>query len=414
MLQYIDQALKAVPSAPAEAVVLSNVSRRTFLAGSAAGFAVAAFAGKAEAFARYKTGGDAMPHGLVSDPLVFVEIAPDGTVTIVAHRSEMGTGARTSLPMVLAEEMNADWSRVTLRQAEGDEPKYGNQDTDGSRSLRHHIQTMRQMGASVRHMLARAAAEEWGVQEGDVTVGIHEVTHDGKTLGFGDLAKQAMGQPVPAFEELTFTDESEFRYIGKGKVSIYDLHDITTGKAVYGCRRHAAGHEVRRDRPAARGRRRAAALRRQQGPGHAGRRAGHSSLPVSIMPAKFAPLGGIAVIASNTDTAIKGRDALEIEWGDSPHSGYNTAAYKAEMSETAKKPGTVFREEGDRRRGLLRGGQDLRPGVLPAAHGARDHGAALWRSPTWPAASARSGPRSRAPTPRAPTSPRRSAWTRRT
>ena len=75
----------------------------------------------------------------------------------------MGTGARTSLPMVLADEMEADWTRVKLVQAPGDEPKYGNQDTDGSRSLRHHIQPMRQMGAAVRQMLEQAAAKEWGV-----------------------------------------------------------------------------------------------------------------------------------------------------------------------------------------------------------------------------------------------------------
>ena len=144
------------------------MSRRGFLQGTAAGFALAAFADPAAAFVRYPTGGDDMPDGLRDDPLVFVAIAPDGTVTIVAHRSEMGQGSRTSLPMVLADEMGADWERVKIVQAEGDEPKYGNQDTDGSRSMRHHIQAMRQMGASVRQMLAMAAAEEWGVEPSTV------------------------------------------------------------------------------------------------------------------------------------------------------------------------------------------------------------------------------------------------------
>lgn len=77
-----------------------------------------------------------MPRGIVDDPLVFVSIDPDGTVTITAHRSEMGQGPRTSLPMVLADELDADWSQVKIVQAPGDEPKYGNQDTDGSRSTR--------------------------------------------------------------------------------------------------------------------------------------------------------------------------------------------------------------------------------------------------------------------------------------
>jgi len=184
----IEQAFSGAAPGKAAKLTFANVSRRRFMQGSAAGFAVAAFATTAEGFARYKTGGDFMPNGLRYDPHIFVSIDTDGTVTIVAHRSEMGTGSRTSLPMVLADEMGADWEMVKIVQAEGDEPKYGNQDTDGSRSLRHHIQSMRQMGASVRHMLANAAAEMWGMDASAVTVGVHEVTGGGKTAGFGALA----------------------------------------------------------------------------------------------------------------------------------------------------------------------------------------------------------------------------------
>ena len=150
--------------------MLRKVSRRGFLQGTAAGFALAAFADPAAAFVRYPTGGDDMPAGLRYDPLIFVAIAPDGIVTLTAHRAEMGTGSRTSLPMVLADEMGADWDFVKIVQAEGDEPKYGNQDTDGSRSMRQHIQSMRQMGAAVRTMLARAAAAEWQVDPSAVVV----------------------------------------------------------------------------------------------------------------------------------------------------------------------------------------------------------------------------------------------------
>lgn len=82
----------------------------------------------------YETGAGQMPHGVVVDPRVFVSVAPDGIVTIIGHRSEMGTGVRTSLPLIVAEEMEADWSRVKVQQAHGDEVKFGNQDTDGSRS----------------------------------------------------------------------------------------------------------------------------------------------------------------------------------------------------------------------------------------------------------------------------------------
>ena len=77
-----------------------------------------------------------MPHGTVNNPLAFVSIAPDGTVTIVCHRSDMGQGVRTGMPLIVADEMEADWAKVKVAQATGDEVKYGNQDTDGSRSTR--------------------------------------------------------------------------------------------------------------------------------------------------------------------------------------------------------------------------------------------------------------------------------------
>ena len=144
--------------------LIKNVSRRDMLKGivSGGGFVVAAQFLPSIAMAdgghvnQYKTGADGMPGGVVWNPQVYVSIAPDGTVTIVSHRSEMGTGSRTSLPMVVADEMEADWSKVKIVQAEGDEAKYGNQDTDGSRSVRHFIQPMRWCGAATRNMLEGA------------------------------------------------------------------------------------------------------------------------------------------------------------------------------------------------------------------------------------------------------------------
>ncbi len=153
--------------------LIENVSRRNLLKGIVAtgGLVVAAQFLPRSALAdggsvnAYKTGADGMPGGTVYDPHVYVAIAPDGTVTIVAHRSEMGQGSRTSLPMVVADEMEADWSRVKIVQAPGNEPKYGNQDTDGSRSIRHFIQPMRACGAATRQMLEQAAAVTWGVSD---------------------------------------------------------------------------------------------------------------------------------------------------------------------------------------------------------------------------------------------------------
>jgi len=169
MLHYLKQEAEKAER-KATPVLIENVSRRKFLGGAvaASGFVLAVRipdAAAREPLKPYPTGGEKMPHGYgnASDPHVFVSIKPDGAVTILAHRSEMGTGVRTSLPMVVADEMEADWSRVSIQQAVGDEPLYGNQDTDGSRSMRHYIQPMRECGAAMRQMLETAAAAKWGV-----------------------------------------------------------------------------------------------------------------------------------------------------------------------------------------------------------------------------------------------------------
>src|SRR6201996_6497762 len=131
---------------------IENVSRRSILRGLGitAGLVLAVPVMSRRSMAAYSTGAGKMPHGTVNDPRVFVATAPDGTVTIIASRAEMGTGVRTSLPMIVADEMEADWKRVRVQQAPGDEEKYGNQDTDGSRSTRHFLIPMQQCGAAAR------------------------------------------------------------------------------------------------------------------------------------------------------------------------------------------------------------------------------------------------------------------------
>ena len=329
---------------------IENVSRRSMLKalGIAGGFVLAAPIMSRPAFAAYQTGADKMPHGVVVDPRVFVAIAPDGTVTIVAHRAEMGTGVRTSLPLIVAEEMDADWSRVRVQQAHGDEVKYGNQDTDGSRSTRHYLMPMRQIGAAARTMLEQAAAKRWGVPVAEVKAVNHEVVHDatGRKLGFGELAADAATEPVPAIDSLKLKDPKSFRYLGKGEVSIVDLHDITTGKAGYGADIRLAGMKY-------------AVIARP--PVTGGKLVSFDSadaMKVSgvekVMevkgwpwPSKFQPLGGVAVIARNTGAAIKGRNALKVTWDDGANAKYDSVAYRAELEEAARKPGLVVRKEGD-------------------------------------------------------------------
>ena len=136
-------------NAPAD-LSLANVSRRRFIQGlSLSGLVLAVgYPSASRGQEKKKYGADGMPNGWVDNPLAFVSIAPDGTVTIVCHRSEMGQGIRTGMPMIVADELEADWKRVKIEQAPGDEKKFGNQDTDGSRSTRHFFEPMRRCGAA--------------------------------------------------------------------------------------------------------------------------------------------------------------------------------------------------------------------------------------------------------------------------
>ena len=331
-------------------IKVENVSRRSLLKGLGitGGLVLAAPLMSRQAFAAYQTGAGKMPHGTVVDPRVFVAIAPDGIVTIVAHRSEMGTGVRTSLPLIVAEEMEADWSRVKVTQAHGDEVKYGNQDTDGSRSTRHYLIPMREIGAAARTMLEAAAAKRWGVPANEVRAVNHEVVHaaSNRRLGFGDLAADAAKEPVPNVEGLKLKDPKSFRYLGKGEVSIVDLRDITIGATQYGGDVRLPGMKY-------------AVIARP--PVTGGKLVSFDStdaMKVSgvekVMevqgwpwPSKFQPLGGVAVIARNTGAAIKGRDALKVVWDDGANGKYESAAYRAELEEAARKPGLVVRKEGD-------------------------------------------------------------------
>jgi isoquinoline 1-oxidoreductase subunit beta len=328
---------------------IEKISRRSILKGLgiAGGLVLAAPVTSRQAFA-YETGAGKMPHGTVVDPRVFVAIAPDGTVSIVGHRSEMGTGVRTSLPLIVAEEMEADWSRVKVIQAHGDEVKFGNQDTDGSRSTRHYLIPMRQIGASARSMLEAAAAKRWGVPASEVKAANHEVVHSasGRRIGFGDLAADAAKESVPSVEGLKLKDPKDFRYLGKGTVSIVDLRDITVGSALYGGDIRLPGIKY------------AVIARPPVTGGKLVSFDAAEAMKVSgvekVMevqgwpwPSKFQPLGGVAVIARNTGAAIKGRDALKIIWDDGANGKYDSVAYRVELEQAARKPGLVVRKEGD-------------------------------------------------------------------
>jgi isoquinoline 1-oxidoreductase subunit beta len=330
-------------------LVLTNVSRRRFLQGlSLTGLVLAVGHPSLGQADEKKYGADGMPNGWVDDPLAFVSIAPDGTVTIVCHRSEMGQGVRTGMPMIVADELEADWKRVKIAQAPGDEKKFGNQDTDGSRSTRHFFDPMRRCGAAARMMLEAAAADRWKVDASEVEAKNHEVIHKptGRKLGYGALAEAAASQSVPARETLKLKDPKQFRYIGKGQLKLVDGRDIATGKAQYGIDTRLDGMLY------------AVIARPPVYGGKVGSVDSTEALKVpgvervieiegSSAPPLFNPLGGVAVLARNTYAAIQGRRALKITWDDGPNAGYDSMAYKASLEESARKPGKVVRNEGD-------------------------------------------------------------------
>ncbi len=278
-------------------------------------------------------------------PSVYLGLETDGTVIAVAHRSEMGTGIRSVLPMLLADELGADWSRVKVQQAIGDE-KYGSQNTDGSCSIRDLYDAIRDAGATARLMLERSAANKWGVPAGECKADAHFVVHaSGKKFGFGELVTLAKAQHVPAKNELRHKSPAEYRYVGKDLPTI-DRDDLCAGKGTFGMDVKVPGMVY-------------ASIERS--PVYGGRVKSHDDSETRKVagvqrtvvldrfqePHLFQQLGGVAVIAGDTWSAMQGRKKLKVEWETAAHTGYESGAYRKELTEAARKPQKVVRNVGD-------------------------------------------------------------------
>ena len=279
-------------------------------------------------------------------PSLFVGIDTDGTVHLVAARSEMGTTSRTSVPLILADELDADWKRVKLEQAIGDK-RYGDQDTDGSHSVRDGFGIMREAGATARLMLTQAAAQKWGVPVSECESDLHVIVHrpTKRKAGYGELAAAAAKLPVPKKEDLRFKPSSAWRYIGKGATS-YDLADICTGKAGFGMDAHLEGMVFASvEHPPVLG----GKVKSYDEKAPLQVKGVKQTIPIKPFtpPHHFQPLGGVAVIADNTWAAFQGRKKLNVSWDNGANAGYNSDQYKKELQETARKPGKVARNIGD-------------------------------------------------------------------
>jgi isoquinoline 1-oxidoreductase beta subunit len=341
--------------------VIENVSRRNFLVCvlSAGAFELAARIVPGRAWAQTpvpvaRTRADAA----LLNPSVYLGIEADGTVFIVTHRSEMGTGIRTTLPMIAADELDADWSRVRIEQGVGDE-RYGDQNTDGSRSIRDFYDGFRRAGASARLMLLNAAAAQLGVPVSQLTTANHEVVHQAsnRRIPYGQLVAAAGKMPVPKPEELQFKPKTAWKFVGK-QHEIYDQKDILTGKAQFGLDifRDGMVHAVVERPPVFGGKVRSVddkAARAVKGVQET------VTIEPLTLPYRFQALGGVAVIADNTWAAMQGRKQLKVQWEDGPHAKFESEGYKKELLSTVARAGKVARNVGNVDAEFAKGGKVL-------------------------------------------------------
>ena len=279
-------------------------------------------------------------------PNVFIAMDNNGTVTLTVSRPEMGQGIRTTFAMIMADELAASWSKILVRQSDGD-PKYGDQITDGSRSMLLMERPLRLAAAAVRQMLEAAAAQTWRALIADCRAVDHEVIHvpTARVLPYAQLVKTAMTLPVPNPEKLRLQDFSSRRYVGHAIPSI-DLAAMLKGKTPFGADislqglRYASiercpvyGGKVKSFDPAA-----AMAVRGVEK---------IIEIPANPAPSGHLPLGGIAVLASNSWAAFEGRKKLKIEWELGSNAAHDSTAYRSEMEATARRTGKVVRTQGN-------------------------------------------------------------------
>lgn len=333
---------------------LTKVSRRDFLlivpaagAGLVLGMRLASEAAGAEPAGAEATAasaaGGAAPGAFA--PNAFLQIDATGDVTIWASKSEMGQGVRTALPMIVAEELDADWSRVRVEQAWAD-PKFGDQDTGGSGSVRTKYEPMRKAGAAARAMLIAAAAKGWSVPPSACRAEKGRVIHtpSGRGIPFGDLVVRAAALPVP--QNAMLKDPRDFKIIGK-TLPRTDTPSKVDGSAVYGMDVRVPGmlYAVVSRSPVFGGK--VKSLDATKAKAAAG------------VKAVVAISNGVAVVADSTWHAMKGREALTVEWNEGPGAAESTESLGRQMSDLAGKPGRTVRNDGDAAAALAKAAKKL-------------------------------------------------------
>jgi len=321
-----------------------NPARRSFLK-------VTALAGGGMMIAAYVDPiGDllAAPQGQPSAPLVpnaFITIAKDGKVTIIGKNPEIGQGVKTMLPMLIAEELDVDWSSVTVEQGDLD-PKYGPQTAGGSTATPMNYDAMRRVGAGARHMLLAAAAETWGVPASDLTTASGRITHaaSNRSIGYGEVAEKAAALTPPDPASLKLKDPKTFTIIGQ-RIRQVDLDSIVTGKPIYGIDVSLPGmlYAVYHRSPVFFGKVAAANLdqiRSLPGVTHA--------FAVEGGNAANGLVSGVAIVADSWWNAQKAREQLKVTWNEGAAPQDSTEAFDKRAAEIAPNfPAEATRTDGD-------------------------------------------------------------------
>jgi isoquinoline 1-oxidoreductase beta subunit len=276
----------------------------------------------------------------------YLAIASDGTAHIYIHRVEMGQGSRTGLPQIVADELEADWSRIVFEPAFGDK-KFGDQNTDGSTSIRKFFDAFRLAGAKARHMLEAAAAKEWGVAADQVEAKDHRIVNKatGQSADFSAFVDAAAKMEVPADDAVTLKSPPSWKYIGKPVRNIY-MKDMVTGSSLFGqdVRREGMLYAVAARPPVVGGK--ITSYNREAALAVSGV-VDVIELPVMSLPAVFKPLGGVAVLATNTWAAMKGREALDARFEDGENASYDTTAYEQTLWQSIDGRDTTHLNRGD-------------------------------------------------------------------
>ena len=277
------------------------------------------------------------PADAKKEPALFVRVGADDTITVTVARSEMGQGIRTTFALLVAEELDADWSKVKVETASFD-PRYGAQGTGGSSSVLESWQRLREAGATTRLLLIGAAAAKFGVPASELTTDASQVMHasSGRKASYGSLVDEALKQPMPAM--VTLKTPAQFRLLGKERTTGIglDAPDIVHGRAKYGIDVKLPGMlhaSIERTRTFGGKVKSFDASRALKVPGV------KQVFEVPAIADGINTHSGVAVIADNTWAAMEGRRALTIEWEPGPHASESSEGYHAVMRAAVEKKG---------------------------------------------------------------------------